>query len=91
MVYWHLDKDRDLAQFDEFRRQKRAIEEAYLKLRTELREAEAVRRAEPGNAALQERVEDLQKQLRELEQQAPWLTAEVPVEMALWGTTSGLL
>jgi len=91
MVYWHLDKDSDLKQFDEFRRQKKAVEEAHLKLRTELRDAEAAWRADPDNAALQARVEELQKQLQELEQQAPWLTAEVPVEMALWGTGSGLL
>jgi hypothetical protein len=91
MVYWHLEKAGDLAQFDDFRLKKQPIEEAYLKLRTALRDTEAALRADPENAELQNRVEDLKKQLKELEQQAPWLTSDVAVELALWGTTHGLL
>lgn len=91
MVYWHLEKISDLAQFEDFRRTKQPVEEEYLKLRTAIRDAEAEMRAAPGNAALQNRLEELKRQIQALEQEEPWLVAEVPVEMALWGTTAGLL
>ncbi len=91
MVYWHLEKAGDLKEFDDFRLKKQPIEEAYLKLRTALRDAEAALGADPDNADLQERIKDLKKQVQELEQEAPWLTLDVAVELALWGTTHGLL
>jgi hypothetical protein len=50
MVYWHLENDSDLAQFEDFRLKRQALETAHLKLRTELRDAEAAWRADPGKA-----------------------------------------
>lgn len=91
MVYWNLEKAGDLAQFDEFRRKKNAIEEAYLQLRRQRRDLEAALRADPDNAEIKAKLEDNKRQLQELEKKAPWLASEVPVEMALWGTTHGLL
>jgi len=86
-----LDKANDLAQYDEFCRKKKTIEEAYLKLRTERRDVEAALRAEPDKVELKERLEDINRRLKELEKKAPWLTSDVPVEMTLWGTTHGLI
>jgi hypothetical protein len=91
MVYWNIEKAGDLAQFDDFRLKKQPLEAAYLKLRTELEEAKRGLRGDPDNGALKSRVEDLKQRTRELEEEAPWLKAEVPVEMTLWGTTHGLL
>lgn len=91
MVYWNIEKTSDLAQFDDFRLKKQPLEAAYLKLRTELEEAKRDLRGDPDNGAMKSRVENLKQRTRELEEEAPWLKAEVPVEMTLWGTTHGLI
>jgi|UniRef100_A0A7C3WS65 hypothetical protein len=91
MVFWSLGNLNELRQFEDFRRSKQPVEEAYLKLRIDLRDAEAAMRADPENVAWQNRVKELKKQLQELEQKEPWLVSEVPVELALWGATGGLL
>ncbi len=91
MVYWDLNHPDEMAQFEAFQREKQVVEKAYLQRRIELRDAEAALRADPGNAALKGRVAALREQIRELEKQNPWLVAQVPVEMALWGTIGGLL
>lgn len=91
MVVWNLGNASDIEQFYDFQRTTQPIAEAYLKLRIKIRDTAEALRADPANAALQHQVEELKNQLQALEQVYPWLASEVAVEMALWGTTSGLL
>jgi len=51
----------------------------------------AALRAKPDNQELLDRLENLAKELKELERRAPWIAADYPVEMALWGPGGGLL
>ena len=81
----------DLEQFERFKQEDQPLEMVHLKLRTLIRDVAAALRAAPDNQELQERFENLEKELKELERRAPWITADYPVEMALWGAGGGLL
>jgi hypothetical protein len=60
-------------------------------LRKHRLDLEAALRAEPENVEIKAKLMDIQRQIQELEKEAPWLASELPVEMAQWGTTHGLL
>lgn len=72
-----------------FRQEAQYLEKEHLETRVALRDAEAALRADPGNEELKAQVEELKSWLEELDRQAPWLTSDVPVEMALWGMPHG--
>jgi len=76
-------------QWHNFRRDSRQIEKEYSELRVELRDAETALRTNPGDEYYQGRVKYLRKRLGDLERQAPWISAEVPVEVLLWGVPHG--
>ncbi len=91
MAVWDQKIVSDIMQLDEFRRSKQPVAEAYLKVRTRLRDVKAAMRLAPNDASLHKLAAELQNQLQVMEQEEPWLIAEVPVEVALWGSNSGLL
>jgi len=50
----------------------------------------ATLRADPDNhKKLRDRLEKLAKELKKLERRAPWIAADYPVELALWGIGGG--
>ena len=81
----------DIEQYEKFKQQDRPLEMVHLKVRTLIRDITAALRQEPENQELQKRLRQLQEDLVDLERQAPWIVADYPVEMALWGDRAGLL
>lgn len=81
----------DLEQFEKFKQEDRPLEMVHLRLRTLIRDVTAALRAAPENQELQERLKQLQEELADLERRAPWITADHPVEMSLWGAGPGIL
>ncbi|MDD3581209.1 MAG: hypothetical protein PHW74_09330 [Desulfobacca sp.] len=79
------DKPEEMKDYQDFRKQARGLEQEYLDLRKELCGADSARHQDPSNPVLQAKVEYLKKRLRGLEQQAPWLAAEMPPDIAVWG------
>jgi polyhydroxyalkanoate synthesis regulator phasin len=86
---WFFDESEDLASWQEFRKQAEEIEEKHLAARKALADAEAALRANPADRQLTARVEELKKQLAELERQAPWISFDYPMEVLLWGVPHG--
>jgi hypothetical protein len=76
-------------QWHNFRRDSREIEKEYSELRVALRDSEMGLRSRPTDEYLQARVKYLRKRVEDLEKQAPWISAEVPVEVLLWGVPHG--
>jgi hypothetical protein len=81
----------DLEQYERFKQEDRPLEMVHLKIRTLIRDITAALRTDPENQELQERLRQLQEDLTDLERRAPWIVADYPVEMALWGDRAGLL
>ena len=81
----------DLEQLERFKQEDRPLELVHLKIRTLIRDITAALRTDPENQELQERLRQLQEDLADLERRAPWIVADYPVEMALWGDRAGLL
>jgi len=81
----------DLEQYEKFKQEDRPLEMVHLKIRTLIRDITAALRTDPENQELQERLRQLQEDLADLERRAPWIVADYPVEMALWGDRAGLL
>jgi hypothetical protein len=84
---WFYDEPEELWQ--NFRGETLQIEREYSELRVALRDAEMGLRNSPADEGLQARVKYLRKRLGDLEKQAPWICAEVPVEVLLWGVPHG--
>ena len=81
----------DIEQYEKFKQEDRPLEMVHLKVRTLIRDITAALRQEPETQELQKRLRQLQEDLVDLERQAPWIVADYPVEMALWGDRAGLL
>jgi len=81
----------DLEQYERFKEEDRPLELVHLKIRTLIRDITTALRKEPENQELQEHLRQLQEDLADLERRAPWIVADYPVEMALWGDRAGLL
>jgi hypothetical protein len=89
MTMWFFDEAGENFEYQTFRRKDQPLELEYLKIRIDLRAAEVALRDHPGDPELEARVADLQRRLADLEQQAPWLTFQYPVEYLLWGPPHG--
>ena len=72
-----------------FRKEAQHLEKEHLETRVALRDVEAALRADPENENLKARVEELKKRLGELDREAPWISSDVSVEIALWGVPHG--
>jgi hypothetical protein len=86
-----LQLSRELEQYKKFKQEDQPLEMIYLRLRTLIQKTEEKLRATPGNQEVQDQLRRLEEERDELESRAPWLTADYPVEMTLWGPGSGLL
>jgi hypothetical protein len=86
-----LQLTRELEDYRRFKQENQPLEMVYLRLRTLIQKARESLRAAPGDREVQDHLRRLEEERDELERQAPWLTADYPVEMALWGPGSGLL
>ncbi len=89
MVMWFYDEADELEEFQIYQREVRRVEQEYLEIRVLLRDAEAALKADPENEELQAKVKYLTKRLRGLEELAPRLASDVPLEIALWGPPHG--
>jgi chromosome condensin MukBEF ATPase and DNA-binding subunit MukB len=81
----------DLEQLKKFKQEDRPLEMLHLKLRTLIRDVTAALRAAPDTQELQERLRQLQEELADLERRAPWIAADYPVEMSIWGAGPGIV
>lgn len=81
--------DEELPEWYEFREQAQQLEQEYLALRTALRDAESSLRSSPGDEHITARIDELKTKLAEVEKQAPWISADAPVEVLLWGVPHG--
>jgi hypothetical protein len=81
----------DLEQLEKFKREDRPVELVHLKIRTLIREITAVLKEDPENQELQARLGQLRKELADLERRNPWIVADYPIELALWGSGPGVL
>ena len=84
---WFFDEEGE--EWQNFRKEAQDIEQEHLRLRVALRDAEAALRTDPGSEDLQARVQELKKKLEEMEKKAPWISAEYPLEVLLWGVPHG--
>lgn len=84
---WFYDEADE--QWHTFRKEARHVEREYLELRVMLRDAEDARRSNPEDEYLKARARYLRKRVEDLEKQAPWIAADVPVEVLLWGVPHG--
>lgn len=85
-LMWFYDDYGELEDYQAFRKEALPLEKEYLDLRKVLHEAEAALRQDPENEHLQAKVAYLKKRLRGLEQKAPWLAGDRPMEYDLWGS-----
>lgn len=84
---WFYDEADEL--WHAFRKETRQVEREYLELRQALRDAEMALRSSPGDEYLTARRTYLRKRLEGLEKENPWISAEVPIEVLLWGVPHG--
>jgi polyhydroxyalkanoate synthesis regulator phasin len=84
MSMWFFDEAGDLEEYQAFRRKDQPLEKVHLELRLALQKAEAALRNDPANPELKAKVEDLKKKLKDLEEKAPWLLSDYPMEVLLF-------
>lgn len=83
---WFYDESEE---WQAFRKEAQPLEREHLELRVMLRDAVNARRTNPEDEYLKARVKYLRKRLEDLEKKAPWISADVPVEVLLWGVPHG--
>jgi len=89
MSMWFFDDADELLEYQMFRRKDQPLENVHLELRLALQQADAALKDDPENQELQARAAGLQKRLKELEEQHPWLTFDYPLEYLLFGPPHG--
>jgi hypothetical protein len=89
MTMFFFDDADELLDYQIFRRKDQPLALEYERIRVALRAAEEALRVNPGDATTEGKVADLKKKLAALEQQAPWLTLDYPIEYLLWGPPHG--
>ena len=85
---WFYDEPEE-REWHELRERLHDLEAQHLKTRTALRDAELALRTDTGNQVLRARVDELKKELAQLEKRIPWLSSETPIEVLLWGAPHG--
>jgi len=86
---WFYDDAEEVEEFQLFWKESRQLEKEYLEIRVALRDAATALLARPEDEGLNARARYLSRRAKDLERQFPWLSAEAPVELALWGTPHG--
>ena len=82
---------RELEHYERFKQEDRPLELLHLKIRTLIRDLSAALAQDPENQELRERLRHLQEEKADLERRAPWILADFPIEMKLWGPGAGVL
>jgi hypothetical protein len=89
MGMWLYDDVQEMRDFEALRREVKRLEREYLDLRTLLRDTEANLRSDPDNEYLKAKVKYLGKRLKDLENKAPRLAADHPLEISLFAPPHG--
>lgn len=89
MTMWFYDEAGDMEECRAFRKEVRRLEREYLEYRVLLRDAQRALRDDPADENLKARVAYLERRLKDLERQGPWLSSDLPMEYALWGPPHG--
>ncbi|MBI4795916.1 MAG: flagellar biosynthesis anti-sigma factor FlgM [Deltaproteobacteria bacterium] len=89
MTMWFFDEAEELEEYQTFRRQDQPLELEYLKIRVALGAAEAALREHPEDKERETKVAEIKEKIATMEQRAPWLTFDYPVEYLLWGPPHG--
>lgn len=89
MTMFFFDEADELEEYQIFRKKDQPLELEYEKVRVALSQAEADLKANPGDKQRENVVGELKKRLETLEQQAPWLKLDYPIEYLLWGPPHG--
>lgn len=89
MTRFFFDDYGELEEYQTFRRQDQPLAMEHLKIRVALRDAEAALRTQPETEGIKAEIEELKKKLAGLDQQAPWITFDYPLEILLWGPPHG--
>lgn len=89
MGMWLYDDAQDMEEFQALRREVKRFEKEFLDLRIQLRDTETNLRSDPDNEYLKAKVKYLNKRLRDLEKKAPRLSADHPLEIALFAPPHG--
>jgi hypothetical protein len=86
---WLYDDVQEMQDFQDLRTEVKRLEKEYLELRVLLRDTEADLRTDPGSEYLKAKVEYLNKRLKDIEKMAPRLSADHPLEIALFAPPHG--
>jgi len=89
MSMWLYDDVQEMQDFQDLRTEVKRLEKEYLELRVLLRDTEADLRTDPGSEYLKAKVEYLNKRLKDIEKMAPRLSADHPLEIALFAPPHG--
>jgi uncharacterized coiled-coil DUF342 family protein len=89
MVMFFFDEAGELEEYQIFRRKDQPLLLEYEKLLKALHTAEVALQEQPGDQEREARVSEIKEKVAALEQRAPWLTFDYPVEYLLWGPPHG--
>ncbi len=89
MSMWFFDENREMDEYRRLQKQVREVEREYLELRTVLESSRKILCADPDSEEAQVRVRYLEKRLKNLENQYPWLLWDTPIEIALFAPPHG--
>ena len=89
MTMFFYDEYEYLEEYRRFREQDQPLISEYERLHRSLRQAEAALKGQPRDQEKAARVAQLQEELEALEQRAPWLKLDYPLEYLLWGPPHG--
>lgn len=89
MSMWFFDEAGEMEEYQRVKDKFSSLEKEYLELRVMLQNNQAALRADPQNERFQAQVRHLEKRIKNIEEQYPWLTWETPVEVALFTPPHG--
>ena len=82
---WFYDDKHEMVGYEDLCNEVKLIEREYLELRVLLRDAETDLKSDPDSEYLNAKVTYLKKRVKGLEEKAPRLAADYPLEIALYG------
>lgn len=89
MSMWLYDDVQEMQDFQNLRTEVKRLEKEYLELRVLIRDTETDLRTDPDSEYLKAKVEYLNKRLKDIEKMAPRLSADHPLEIALFAPPHG--
>lgn len=89
MTMWFFDDAEELEDYQIFLKKDQPLLLEYEKLRKALWAAEVTLRDHPEDNKGKAEIAEIKEKITALEQRAPWLTFDYPVEYLLWGPPHG--